>query len=85
MGIGDLTKAERRDIVVDLLNLSMSVEEIVDKYGATPRIIYLVANRAGLNMSLRGRIMKMRAQFTELNRKISIETQKLWDSVDGNI
>jgi transposase len=83
--LGDVSIKEREAIVKDLLNVNLSVEDITEKYGISSKVIYLIANRARLDMQARSRIIKKMAQRRELDRIIDMEIRQLKSSVKMEI
>ena len=76
-----LSFAEKKAVIKDLLDLDMPLEDIVTKYDVGIKKIYTVAKRAGLDMSHRNRLIKMRSQRDDLSRRIKSETKQLRSNV----
>lgn len=75
----------RENIVVDLQNLNLTVDEIAEKHSTCKRTIYSIAVEAGIDMTLRSKVIRENDKIKE--QIVALETRKrrLLNQLKANI
>jgi hypothetical protein len=68
----------RPGVISDIVLLDRSPVEIAERNGISLRSVYVIADEAGISMSLRSEIMRLEQRKTELDKVIAKRKRELF-------